>query len=79
MKRFEIYLKETNGDIDYIQFEKTLEEAEKTVRIFEVADELDGLYKPNSYLIKEVEDTYSTDLLNNLFSNFNKTFSNNLN
>lgn len=29
MKKFEIYLKETNGDLDYIQFEKTLEEAEK--------------------------------------------------
>ena len=29
MKRYEIYLKETNGDLGYIQFEKTLEEAEK--------------------------------------------------
>ena len=29
MKRFEIYLKETNGDLDYIQFEKTLEEPKK--------------------------------------------------
>lgn len=79
MKRFEIYLKEKNGDIDYIKFEETLEEAEKTVRIFEVADEEDGVYHPNSYVIKEVEDTYATEILNNLFSNFNATFSNNLN
>lgn len=79
MKRFEIYLKEKNGDLDYIQFEKTLEEAEKTVRLFEMADEEDGCYIPNSYVIKEVEDTYATEILNNLFSNFNATFSNNLN
>ena len=76
MKRFEIYLKEKNGDLDYIQFEKTLIEAEKTVRLFELSDELDGIYEPNSYLIKEVADTYATEILNNLFSNFNKTFSN---
>ena len=76
MIRFEIYLKEKNGDLDYIQFEKTKEEAEKTVRLFELSDELDGIYEPNSYIIKEVEDTYATDLLKNLFSNFNKTFSN---
>ena len=76
MKRFEIYLKEKNGDLDYIQFEKTLEEAEKTVRLFELSDELDGIYEPNSYLIKEVADTYATEILNNLFSNFNNTFSN---
>ena len=76
MKRFEIYLKEKNGDLDYIQFEKTQEEAEKTVRLFEMADELDGIYKPNSYIIKEVADTYATEILNNLFSNFNNTFSN---
>ena len=76
MIHFEIYLKEKNGDLDYIQFEKTKEEAEKTVRLFELSDELDGIYKPNSYLIKEVEDTYATEILNNLFSNFNNTFSN---
>ena len=76
MKRFEIYLKEKNGDLDYIQFEKTQEEAEKTVRLFELSDELDGIYEPNSYLIKEVADTYATEILNNLFLNFNKTFSN---
>ena len=76
MKRFEIYLKEKNGDLDYIQFEKTLKEAEKTVRLFELSDELDDIYEPNSYLIKEVEDTYATEILNNLFSNFNNTFSN---
>ena len=86
MKRFEIYLKEKNGDLDYIQFEKTLEEAEKTVRLFELSDELNGIYEPNSYLIKEVEikeeeikreqDAYATEILNNLFSNFNKIFSN---
>ena len=79
MKKFEIYLKETNGDLDYIQFEKTLEEAEKTVRLFELSDELNGIYEPNSYLIKEVEDTYATEILNSLFNNFNTTFSNNLN
>ena len=79
MKRFEIYLKEKNGDLDYIQFEKTLEEAEKTVRLFELSDELNGIYEPNSYLIKEVEDTYATEILNSLFNNFNTTFSNNLN
>ena len=79
MKRFEIYLKEKNGDLDYIQFEKTQEEAEKTVRLFELSDELDGIYEPNSYLIKEVADTYATKILTNLFSNFNNTFSNNLN
>ena len=76
MKKYEIYLKETNGDLDYIQFEKTLEEAEKTVRLFEMADAEDSIYKHNSYLIKEVEDTYATEILNNLFSNFNNTFSN---
>jgi len=76
MKRYEIYLKEKNGDLDYIQFEKTLEEAEKTVRLFELSDELEGIYEPNSYLIKEVADTYATEILNDLFSNFNKTFSN---
>ena len=80
MKRFEIYLKEKNGDLDYIQFEKTLEEAEKTVRLFELSDELNGIYEPNSYLIKkEVADTYATEILNSLFNNFNTTFSNNLN
>ena len=79
MKRFEIYLKETNGDLNYIQFEKTLEEAEKTVRLFELSDELNGIYEPNSYLIKEVADTYATEILNSLFNNFNTTFSNNLN
>ena len=79
MKRFEIYLKEKNGDLDYIQFEKTQEEAEKTVRLFELSDELDGIYEPNSYRIKEVADTYATEILNSLFSNFNTTFSNNLN
>ena len=79
MEKFEIYLKETNGDLDYIQFEKTLEEAEKTVRLFELSDELNGIYEPNSYLIKEVEDTYATEILNSLFNNFNTTFSNNLN
>ena len=79
MKRFEIYLKEKNGDLDYIQFEKTLEEAEKTVRLFELSDELNGIYEPNSYLIKEVEDTYATEILNSLFINLNTTFSNNLN
>ena len=76
MKRFEIYLKEKNGDLDYIQFEKTLKEAEKTVHLFELSDEIDDIYEPNSYLIKEVADTYATEILNNLFSNFNKTFSN---
>ena len=76
MKRFEIYLKEKNGDLDYIQFEKTLKEAEKTVRLFELSDEIDGIYEPNSYIIKPVEDTYATEILNNLFSNFNNTFSN---
>lgn len=75
MKRYEIYLKEKNGDMDYIQFEKTIEEAEKTVRLFELDDESNGIYEPNSYVIKEVEDTYATDLLNQLFVNFNKTFS----
>ena len=79
MKRYEIYLKETNGDLGYIQFEKTLEEAEKTVRLFELSDELEGIYEPNSYLIKEVADTYATEILNSLFNNFNTTFSNNLN
>ena len=79
MKRFEIYLKEKNGDLDYIQFEKTQEEAEKTVRLFELSDELDGIYEPNSYLIKDVADTYVTEIFNSLFSNFNTTFSNNLN
>ena len=79
MKRFEIYLKEKNGDLDYIQFEKTQEEAEKTVRLFELSDELDGIYEPNSYLIKPVADTYATEILNSLFNNFNTTFSNNLN
>ena len=79
MKRFEIYLKEKNGDLDYIQFEKTLEEAEKTVRLFELSDELDDIYEPNSYIIKPVADTYATEILNSLFSNFNTTFSNNLN
>ena len=79
MKKFEIYLKETNGDLSYIQFENTLEEAEKTVRLFELSDELNGIYEPNSYLIKEVADTYATEILNSLFSNFNTTFSNNLN
>ena len=79
MKKFEIYLKETNGDVGYIQFENTLEEAEKTVRLFELSDELNGIYEPNSYLIKEVADTYATEILNSLFNNFNTTFSNNLN
>ena len=79
MKKFEIYLKEKNGDLDYIQFEKTLEEAEKTVRLFELSDELNGIYEQNSYLIKEVADTYATEILNSLFNNFNTTFSNNLN
>ena len=76
MKIFEIYLKEKNGDLDYIQFEKTLIEAELTVRLFELSDEIDGIYKPNSFIIKEVADTYATEILNDLFSNFNNTFSN---
>ena len=79
MKKYEIYLKETNGDLDYIQFEKTLEEAEKTVRLFELSDELNGHLRADSYLIKEVADTYATEILNSLFNNFNTTFSNNLN
>ena len=76
MKKFEIYLKEKNGDMDYIQFEKTLEEAEKTVRLFELDDERNGIYEPNSYLIKEVEDTYATELLRDIFIDFNVIFSN---
>lgn len=75
MKRYEIYLKEKNGDMDYIQFEKTIEEAEKTVRLFELDDESNGIYEPNSYVIQGVEDTYATEILTNLFNNFNVIFS----
>ena len=71
MKKFEIYLKETNRDLDYIQFEKTLEEAEKTVRLFELSDSIDGIYVPNSYIIKEAEDHYANEILKNIFTNLN--------
>ena len=76
MKRFEIYERET--DI-YICFKNTREEALKCIRLFELHDSINHVYKPNSFIIKEVEDTYATEILNNLFSNFNNTFSNNLN
>ena len=44
--------------------------------LFELHDSINHVYKPNSFIIKEVEDTYATEILNNLFSNFNNTFSN---
>ena len=76
MIRFEIYERET--DI-YICFKKTLEEALKCIFLFELHDSINHVYKPNSFIIKEVADTYATEILNSLFINFNTTFSNNLN
>ena len=73
MKRFEIYERET--DI-YICFKKTREEALKCIRLFELHDSSNHVYKPNSFIIKEVADTYATEILNSLFINFNTTFSN---
>ena len=46
------------------------------MKIFEIYERETDVYKPNSFIIKEVEDTYATEILNNLFSNFNNTFSN---
>ena len=85
MKRFEIYLKEKNGDLGYINYETSKELAENMILQLEIEDAKNGVYVPNSFVIKEVEikeeeikreqDAYATEILNNLFSNFNKTFS----
>ena len=76
MIRFEIYERETNI---YICFKNTREDALKCIRLFELHDSINHVYKPNSFTIKEVSDTWATEILNSLFSNFNTTFSNNLN
>ena len=67
MIRFEIYERET--DI-YICFKNTREEALKCIRLFELHDSINHVYKPNSFIIKE------SNLLQNIFDNFNKIFSN---
>ena len=86
MKIFEIYLKEKNGDLDYINYATSKELSENIILQLEIEDAKNGVYVPNSFVIKEVEikeeeikreqDAYATEILNNLFSNFNKTFSN---
>ena len=86
MKKFEIYLKEKNGDLDYINYATSKELAENIILQLEFENAKNGVYVPNSFVIKEVEikeeeikreqDAYATEILNNLFSNFNKTFSN---
>ena len=73
MIRFEIYERETNI---YICFKPTREDALKCIRLFELHDSINNVYKPNQFIYKEVEDTYASEILNNLFSNFNNTFSN---
>lgn len=73
MKRFEIYERET--DI-YICFKNTREEALKCIRLFELHDSINNVYKHNQFIYKEVEDTYATEILNSLFINLNTTFSN---
>ena len=86
MIHFEIYLKEKNGDLDYINYETSKELAENMILQLEIEDAKNGVYVPNSFVIKEVEikeeeikreqEAYTTEILNDLFSNFNKTFSN---
>ena len=86
MIHFEIYLKEKNGDLDYINYETSKELAENMILKLEIEDAKNGVYVPNSFVIKEVEikeeeikreqDAYATEILTNLFSNFNNTFSN---
>ena len=89
MKIFEIYLKEKNGDLDYINYTTSKEQAENIILQLEFEDAKNGVYVPNSFVIKEVEikeeeikreqHADATEIKNDLFSNFNKTLSNNIN
>ena len=64
-----IYLKDRNSNWKEFSYEQ----------LSELADELkkmDIKIEAGVTIIKEVEDTYATEILNELFSNFNNTFSN---